>query len=182
MMKKILFWSRHWTRPLPPPPSPSPPLLPLLRPLLPPPCQIKEWKIKRKLSFNLFKLKILEQGSGLGAGFRQKAVSSGTGAWIHISQSSGYYTERQTCSSNAKKVSDVFWRWICAVSRVTDFEHLHLTRAVTADHFTSHEPLRSQFDGSMKDYKYWMFLSIQDVTIKMLSVCNCNLSCSLSVF
>ena len=31
-----------------------------------------------------------------------------------------------------------------AVSRVTDLEHLHLTRAVTADHFTSHESLRSQ--------------------------------------
>ena len=31
-----------------------------------------------------------------------------------------------------------------AVSRVTDLEHLHLTRAVTADHFTSHETLRSQ--------------------------------------
>jgi hypothetical protein len=31
-----------------------------------------------------------------------------------------------------------------AVSRVTDLEHLHLTRAVTAEHFTSHEKLRSQ--------------------------------------
>ena len=31
-----------------------------------------------------------------------------------------------------------------AVSRVTDLEHLHLTRAVTTDHFTSHESLRSQ--------------------------------------
>ncbi len=54
-----------------------------------------------------------------------------------------------------------------AVSRVTDLEHLHLIRAVTADHFTSHE---------------CMLLSIQDVTIKMLSACNCNLSCVLSVF
>ncbi len=53
-----------------------------------------------------------------------------------------------------------------AVLRVTDLEHLHLTRAVTADHFTNHEPLRSQFDGSMKDNKHCMFLSIQDVTIK----------------
>ena len=31
-----------------------------------------------------------------------------------------------------------------AASRVTDLEHLHLTRAVTADHFRSHETLRSQ--------------------------------------
>ncbi len=31
-----------------------------------------------------------------------------------------------------------------AVSRVTDLEHLHLTQAVTAEHFTSHEKLRSQ--------------------------------------
>ena len=52
-----------------------------------------------------------------------------------------------------------------AVSRVTDLGHLHLTRAVTADHLTSHEPLRFNFDGSMKDYKYCMFLSIQGVTI-----------------
>ena len=32
-------------------------------------------------------------------------------------------------------------------SRVTDLKHLHLTRAVTADHFTSHEKLRSQIRG-----------------------------------
>ena len=31
-----------------------------------------------------------------------------------------------------------------AVSRMTDLEHLHLTRAVTTDHFTSHESLRSR--------------------------------------
>jgi hypothetical protein len=31
-----------------------------------------------------------------------------------------------------------------AASRVTDLEHLHLTRAVTADNFTSYEALRSQ--------------------------------------
>ena len=31
-----------------------------------------------------------------------------------------------------------------AVSRVTDLKHLHLTRAVTTDHFTSRESLRSQ--------------------------------------
>ena len=60
----------------------------------------------------------------------------------------------------------VFGGEYVAVLRVTDLEHLHLTRAVTADHFTNHEPLRSQFDGSMKDNKHCMFLSIQDVTIK----------------
>jgi len=31
-----------------------------------------------------------------------------------------------------------------AASRVTDLKHLHLTRAVTAQHFTSHEALRRQ--------------------------------------
>jgi hypothetical protein len=37
-----------------------------------------------------------------------------------------------------------------AASRVTDLKHLHLTRAVTAKHFTSHEALRHQIKQEYK--------------------------------
>ncbi len=39
-----------------------------------------------------------------------------------ISQSSGHFTDRQTCSSNAEKVSDVFWRLLCRCVKSDRFE------------------------------------------------------------